>query len=101
MGFFSRPKHNINQLPEGSYLVDVRTSEEYKNGHVPGSLSLPLGEESKITALIPDKDAEIFLVCLSGARSKKSAKILQNMGYAKAINIGNVAVWHGTFEEGM
>ena len=45
---------------EGSIFLDVRTPEEYEEGHLENSLNLPLHELKKIDTLIPDKDAHVY-----------------------------------------
>ena len=48
---------------EGSIFLDVRTPEEYRDGHVEGSLNLPLHELKKIETLIPDKTSPVYVYC--------------------------------------
>lgn len=63
--------------------LDVRTSEEYADGHIEGTLNIDVLEddfEQKATAQLP-KDKTVALYCRSGRRSKKAASILAKDGY--------------------
>ena len=71
-------------------LLDVRTPEEYRDGHVEGSLNLPLHELKKIETLIPDKTSPVYVYCLSGARSKRSAALMGHMGYTDVTDMGGL-----------
>ena len=64
--------------------LDVRTLEEYTNGHIPGSLNLDVKEEEHFTLTadsILNKEHPVAVYCRSGNRSKKAAKILCEKGY--------------------
>ena len=75
---------------EGSIFLDVRTPEEYRDGHVEGSLNLPLHELKKIETLIPDKTSPVYVYCLSGARSKRSTALMKHMGYTDVTDMGGL-----------
>jgi molybdopterin/thiamine biosynthesis adenylyltransferase/rhodanese-related sulfurtransferase len=63
-------------------LVDVRESDEFEQGTIPGSRLIPRGLlESNIALQIPDRTTEIILFCAAGARSALAARSLQQMGY--------------------
>jgi molybdopterin/thiamine biosynthesis adenylyltransferase/rhodanese-related sulfurtransferase len=67
---------------EGFQLVDVRESEEYRAGHLPGARSIPRGFlESKIEQVVPDKNAKVVLYCAGGTRSALAARTLAELGY--------------------
>lgn len=78
------------QSKEGSIFLDVRTPEEYEEGHLEHSLNLPLHELKKIDTLISDKDAYVYVYCLSGARSKRSAALMGHMGYTHVTDMGGI-----------
>jgi phage shock protein E len=70
--------------------IDVRSSAEFNAGHVDGAQNIPHTEiADKIAAVTLDKNAEIHLYCRSGNRSGKALKVLQKMGYTKAVNEGS------------
>lgn len=70
-------------------IIDVREPFEYKMGHVKGALNIP---PAKLMNGVPkelvdvEKDTEIVLYCLSGARSGASMRILQQYGFTNLVN---------------
>lgn len=83
-------------------IVDVRTPEEYADGHVPGAINVPvqvLMEE--IENKVSDKSAEIKLYCRSGARADVALQMMKSMGYTDVTNEGGVTWWDGELNTGM
>lgn len=75
-------------------VVDVRTAQEYADGHIEGALLLPNEEiGTKEPYLLPDKDAEILLYCRSGNRTQQAAKKLTAMGYTNVYDFGGIIDW--------
>jgi len=73
-------------------LIDVRESEEYQKGSIPGGRSIPRGLlEMTVEEEIPDTSKQIVLHCMGGGRSAMAALSLKNMGYQ------NVASMEGGF----
>lgn len=105
MGFFDFFKGvDINQgvaewkETPGSVLLDVRTEEEYREGRVPESRNLPLQNIDRITSVVKDKAAAVFVYCHSGARSSQAAALLKRMGYTNVKNIGGIMNYSGKVE---
>lgn len=82
----------------GALLLDVRTPEEYRSGHIPGSRNLPLDALQGIATAAPDKGTPLYVYCRSGARSKQAVTLLQRMGYTRVTNIGGILQYHGKVE---
>lgn len=80
---------------EGASLLDVRTEDEYRSGHIPGGINLPVQNIGKIKKVIPDKTSDIFVYCLSGARSSQAVEALKREGYEKVTNIGGISRYKG------
>ena len=75
-------------------LVDVRTPGEFSQGFIKGAMLLPLDRLAIDSAKkLPDKDAEIFVYCLSGNRSRSAAAMLTRAGYTNVTNIGGIGSW--------
>jgi rhodanese-related sulfurtransferase len=76
-------------------LVDVREKEEYREGHLPGALSLPRGFlEMQVEGKVPQKDARIVAYCQSGTRSMLAGKLLKDMGYTSVVSMaGGYGAW--------
>ena len=83
---------------DGAVLLDVRTPDEYRQGHIPGSKNVPLQSISKVAGVIDNKSTSIFVHCLSGARSRQAAAILKQMGYTNVKNIGGISAYAGKVE---
>lgn len=82
----------------GAVLLDVRTLQEYREGHIPGSKNVPLQEISQVNAAVPEKDTPLFVYCHSGARSRQAVAELQHMGYLHVKNIGGITAYTGKVE---
>lgn len=75
-------------------ILDVRTEEEFKSGHIPGAILIPNETIAKTRPdLLPDLDAEILVYCRSGNRSAQAAKKLIAMGYTKVYDFGGINTW--------
>ena len=100
--FFKQPDINKGLKEyaeaENAVLLDVRTPQEYGEGHIPGSKNFPLQTLDKVRAVVENKDAELFVYCYSGARSRQATAMLQHMGYTNVQNIGGIAAYHGKVE---
>ena len=83
---------------DGAVLLDVRTPQEYREGHIPGSKNVPLQTIDKISSVIDNKNVPMFVYCQSGARSRQATSMLQGMGYTNANNIGGIAAYQGKVE---
>jgi len=82
----------------GAVLLDVRDPDEFRGGHIPGALNLPLDTiGSKITSQF-DSDTPLFVYCLSGARSTRAAVALRSIGFTNVNNIGGINRYHGKLE---
>ena len=81
-------------------VVDVRTEEEYEGGHVPRSISIPFEEiPLRAPAVIPDRDAKIFVYCGSGFRSRIASLTLLKMGYRNVVDMGSIEDWRYPLEQ--
>ena len=82
----------------GAVLLDVRTPQEYRAGHVPGSKNVPLQEIDRVGEAVGGKDTPLFVYCRSGARSRQAVGALRRMGYLNVKNIGGMAAYTGKVE---
>lgn len=102
MGFFDfLQSPNINQGIErfratpDAVLLDVRTAQEYSEGHIPDSQNLSLDSLDKAAEIIKNKNVPVFVYCYSGARSSQAAAYLKQTGYLNVENIGGISAWRG------
>ena len=105
MGFFDFLKQpDINKgvreyrNTNGAVLLDVRTPQEYREGHIPGSKNVPLQQLDKINSVADNKNVPLFVYCYSGGRSRQAASMLQHMGYTNVQNIGGITAYQGKVE---
>lgn len=69
-------------------LVDVRTPNEYNQGHVPGAVNIPHKQIiDKVPSVKPDRDALILLYCKTGIRAEIAKETLEEAGYKNTINL--------------
>ncbi|WP_373710671.1 rhodanese-like domain-containing protein [Jeotgalibaca porci] len=81
------------QLP----IVDVRETDEYARGHIPGAVNFPLSDlGSDFTKL--DKNTDYYLVCQSGGRSAMAAEFLSDQGFNVTNVMGGTRSWMGPLE---
>jgi len=80
---------------EGEYIIlDVRTEEEYAEGHIPNAILIPDYEiETKAEEILKDKNQLILVYCRSGRRSKLAAESLIKLGYTNIKEFGGIIDW--------
>ncbi len=85
------------QLIDGNrppFILDVRQPEEFKSGHIPNAVLVPLSDLSQQINRLP-KDVDILTVCRSGARSSAAARQLAEQGF-RVVNLrGGMMAWEG------
>lgn len=84
--------------PEQTYLIDVRTKEEFDEGHVPNSINIPLDQIESIVDIVPDTDSTLLLYCQSGRRTVTAAKALLDLGYKVIFDLGGILNYVGDLE---
>ncbi len=86
---------------DGHIIIDVRRTDEYEAGHIPGAVCIP--NESIGSAQpeeLPDLEQVILVYCRSGNRSKQAAQKLADIGYTKVYEFGGILSWTGEIETG-
>ena len=84
----------IMDSEEGYIILDVRTREEYDQGHIPGAIVIPHEEiAEKAEDVLTDKDQLILVYCRSGRRSKIAAEALLELGYTNIKEFGGIIDW--------
>lgn len=79
---------------EGYIILDVRTQEEYDQGHIPGAIVISHEEiTEKAEDVLTDKDQLILVYCRSGRRSKIAAEALVELGYTNIKEFGGISDW--------
>ena len=84
----------IMDSEEGYIILDVRTQEEYDQGHIPGAIVISHEEiEEKAEEVLTDKKQLILVYCRSGRRSKIAAEALVELGYTNIKEFGGIIDW--------
>ncbi|HET7678379.1 MAG TPA: molybdopterin-synthase adenylyltransferase MoeB [Candidatus Limnocylindrales bacterium] len=82
-------------IEAGGVPVDVRESDEWQEGHLPGAVHVPRGFlESRIEAFLPERDRPLVLYCAGGTRSALAARQLAELGYREVVSMeGGFQQW--------
>ena len=84
----------IMDSEEGYIILDVRTQEEYDEGHIPGAIVISHEEiAEKAEKVLTDKEQLILVYCRSGRRSKIAAEALVELGYTNIKEFGGIIDW--------
>ena len=79
----------INKL-DNVTLLDVRSVQEYEEGHLPGSMNFPLYEiERHAEKIVPDLNSIVIVYCQSGNRSEEAIRILKKKGYVNLYSLAH------------
>ena len=79
--------------PSPPAVLDVRTHAEWSQGHLPGSIHVPLDElPARLETL--DRESETVVVCAHGVRSAHAVNYLRSAGFSRVRNLrGGLAAW--------
>lgn len=98
---FNRPK--VDQVSavdarqrqtDGAVIVDVRELNEWRQGHIPGAIHIPLGQLASHAGRF-DRTQELIMVCRSGHRSAAATSALNQAGYENVSNLqGGMIAWN-------
>lgn len=80
-------------------LVDVRTPEEFKAGHLPHAINIPHDKIPTLSQFTVSMDFPIYVYCRSGNRSKEAKKELEKLGYTTVIDLGGIENYKGKLEK--
>ena len=84
-------KQNSAKKKDEVLLIDVRSPEEYKAGHIPNAINIFVDEtESRLNEIEDYKDKPVILYCNSGKKSHDAAEILVNNGFKDVTNAKGV-----------
>jgi phage shock protein E len=74
-------------LDNGALLIDVRSKEEFDEGHIDGALNIPWDKTDALKfAIGEDKQRQVVFYCRSGNRAGKARAELESMGYTNVFN---------------
>jgi phage shock protein E len=84
-----------NKKDESAVIVDVRSAEEFAQGHVPGAMNIPVDQlPTRIDELLGFKNKDVVLYCRSGRRAAQAAETLKANGFQKLLHLeGDIQKW--------
>ena len=86
------PQTARQHLAQGALVIDVRSPEEFRGGHLPNAVNIPLADLREVLARrVKDKRQVLLLHCLSGGRSAIAQQQARSFGYANVFNLGSLA----------
>ena len=77
----------------GATLLDVRTPEEFREGHLPGALNIPVQELPKRLSEVGPPGTPVVVYCKAGARAASAAELLRHAGYPQVLNLVHQGNW--------
>ncbi len=82
-------------ITDNGVIIDVRTKEEFDEGHIDGSVNIPLDEIDESFKELYNKDTQIFVYCRSGVRSSDAKSILDSLGFTNVYDAGGILDYTG------
>lgn len=90
----SVPETAAHVVPEDAFLLDVREDDEWRAGHAPTAVHIPLGQLQARVGEVP-AEVPVYVICRSGGRSAHAAAWLNHVG-RRAVNVGGgMRSWAG------
>ncbi|WRS26933.1 rhodanese-like domain-containing protein [Oscillospiraceae bacterium MB08-C2-2] len=78
----------------GAIIIDVRSDEEWAEGHIAGALHIPVGEiGANLLKQVPDKTTTLIFYCAVGGRAQTALEEALKMGYQQVYNLGGISEW--------
>lgn len=79
-------------VKDGAVLLDVRTTGEFSQGHLPGAINVPVQDlDQRLDELDPKKSYVVY--CRSGARSARAKRLLESKGFSGVSDLGAMSRW--------
>ena len=80
-------KIEVDSIPRDALLIDVKSSEEYKQSHLNNSINIPINRIIDILNIEPDRNRNIVIYCSNGKRSYIACISLINLGYKHVFDL--------------
>lgn len=88
----SLPSIAAAAVPEDGYLLDVREADEWRAGHAPQAVHIPLSELNQRAREVPN-DRDIYVICRSGGRSAQAVAAFNGAGWTTSNVDGGMHAW--------
>lgn len=83
----------IELVHDGAALLDVRTPSEWRVGHAPHAIHVPIAEIEKASRRLK-AGSTVVVVCATGVRSRTAAAHLRRLGFTATSLSGGIRAWH-------
>jgi phage shock protein E len=80
-------------VEQGAVLLDVRTPEEYAQGHLPGAKNIPVQVLPQRLEEVGPREVPVVVYCQAGGRSAMAADLLRRSGFGEVCNLGPMSAW--------
>lgn len=80
---------------DGAVLLDIRSAEEFKKKHIPGSINVPAEDIQKIESIVIDKEIPVFIYGDGRRKPGRELYILKVFGYTNVTYIGGIQNFNG------
>jgi NADPH-dependent 2,4-dienoyl-CoA reductase/sulfur reductase-like enzyme/rhodanese-related sulfurtransferase len=88
----------MDKVKDEGLLVDVRRHDEFKAGHIPGAINLPVDDLRKRLGELP-RDKDIYIYCEAGLRGYLAQRIMRQHGIERVRNLsGGYILWNACQE---
>ncbi|WP_017539859.1 rhodanese-like domain-containing protein [Nocardiopsis halophila] len=88
----SVPVVEVGTVPEDGYVLDVREQDEWRAGHAPQAVHIPLHDLAQRAGEVP-RDRQVYVVCRVGGRSAQAVQALNEAGWKTANVAGGMQAW--------
>ncbi len=91
----------LRQEEPGTVVLDVRVEADWRTGHVPGAINVPIDELERRLGELPDRATPVVVVCDQGLRAPGAAWMLRSKGWRRPYTlVDGMAAWKGSLEAG-
>ena len=77
----------------GALLLDVRTTQEFARGHLPGAVNIPVSQLAKRVSELGDRQRAVVVYCQRGTRSRMASEVLRRAGFSAVHDLGAMGRW--------
>ena len=84
--------HHRTLVAQGALLLDVRTTDEFRSGHVDHAKNIPVQELASRLREVGPTSRPVVVYCRSGGRSAAAAQVLREAGY-QVKDLGPMSAW--------
>jgi rhodanese-related sulfurtransferase len=91
------PEQAVRMMNDGAFVLDVRSIDEYRSGHLTGAKNISVADLSaKLDSLEAHKSGPTIVYCESGMRSARACGVLRKAGFEQLHNLaGGISAWRG------